>query len=306
MPSPSVQPFSRRDLGAALTVVIIWGLNFVATKHGLRWFTPFQLGCARFLLSALPLMLWVRPPAVAPRWVILYGLLQGVGQFGLLFLALQAGMTAALAAVLMQMQVFVTALLATALLGERITRPMQLGLALAGAGLGCFAWSVIAPGSGSSVTVVGLVLNLLAASCWAGSNIVVRRLQMHGVMYEALSLVVWSSAVSAIVYVGLSLLVDDPTLRWHWTGAPIDVWLAVLYVGWGANVIGYWLWTSLLRRHPASRVAPFSLAVPVVGLVAGIVLLGEVVTPLQWLGSALVMSALVFVFRSAGSARTRR
>jgi len=301
MPPAAHQSFSRRDLAAALAVIVIWGLNFVATKHGLQHFTPLQLGAARFLLSALPLVLLVRPPPIGPGWLLSYGLLQGVGQFGLLFLALQVGMTAALAAVLMQMQVFVTALLAMLILGERISRPLQIGLALAGAGLACFVVTAIAPGGASGVTLAGLVLNLMAASMWAGSNIVVRKLQLRGVMYNALSLVVWSSLVSALVFVALSLLVDPPARRWSWHHAPLDAWLAALYIGWGANVIGYWLWTGLLRRHPASRVAPFCLAIPVVGLAAGIVLLGERVTPWQWTGAVLVMSALIFVFRGGGS-----
>lgn len=297
--APASAPFSSRDLAAALAVVIIWGLNFVATKHGLRHFTPLQLGAARFLLSAFPLILLVRPPSVGLGWLVTYGLLQGVGQFGLLFFALHVGMTAALAAVLMQMQVFVTAVLAWLILGERINRPLQIGLVLAGAGLACFAVTAIAPDAGSGVTVAGLVLNLLAASMWACSNIVVRGFQLRGVRYDALALVVWSSVVSALVFLALSLLVDPPAQRWGWTAATPTTWFAVLYIGWGANVIGYWLWTSLLRRHPANRVAPFSLAVPVVGLVAGIVLLGEQVTTWQWVGAALVMSALIFVFRGA-------
>ncbi len=269
----------------------------MATKQGLQHFTPLQLGAARFLLSAFPLVLLVRPPPVGAGWLILYGLLQGVGQFGLLFFALQVGMTAALAAVLMQMQVFVTALLALLILGEQISRPLQVGLALAGAGLACFVITAIAPASTGGVTLAGLILNLLAASMWAGSNIVVRKLQLRGVMYQALSLVVWSSLVSSGVFIALSWLLDAPERRWTWREATVDTWLAVLYIGWGANVIGYWLWTTLLRRHPASRVAPFSLAIPVVGLGAGIVLLGERVTPWQWTGAVLVMSALVFVFR---------
>jgi O-acetylserine/cysteine efflux transporter len=51
----------------------------------------------------------------------------------------------------------------------------------------------------------------------------------------------------------------------------------------------------LLKRHLANRVAPFGLAVPVVGLLAGMVILGERVTGWQWAGVALVTSALAFV-----------
>ena len=121
---------------------------------------------------------------------------------------------------------------------------------------------------------------------------------MRGVRYDALSLVVWGSAVSAAAFLLASALFDDSAVRWSWTGASPVAWLSVAYIGWGANVVAYWLWTSLLTRHPASRVAPFSLGVPVVGVLAGMLLLGERVDAWQWAGSALVMSALAFVLRA--------
>ena len=57
---------SGRDLAAALVVVLVWGVNFVAMKFALREFTPFQLGTARFVFAVLPMVLFIRPPAV--RW----------------------------------------------------------------------------------------------------------------------------------------------------------------------------------------------------------------------------------------------
>ena len=65
--------------------------------------------------------------------------------------------------------------------------------------------------------------------------------------------------------------------------------------GWVATSLAYGLWTGLLKKFPASRVAPFSLGVPVIGVIAGIFLLGEQVAPLQWAGAALVLCALACV-----------
>ena len=136
-----------RELAALLAVVVIWGMNFVVMKAGLRDFTPFQLGAARYVLAVLPAVLLVRPPRIHWKWVVLYGLCQGVGQFGLLFLALKVGMTAALASVLLQTQVFFTALFGFVLLHERASKPLQLGMGLAALGLGCFAMNYLAPGT---------------------------------------------------------------------------------------------------------------------------------------------------------------
>ena len=161
---------SGRDLIAALAIVVIWGVNFIAMKFALLDLTPFQMGAARYLFAALPLLLLVKPPRLHWKWVVLYGLFQGVGQFGFLFSALKVGMTAALASVLMQTQVFFTALFGFVLLKERAGRPLQVGLLLAALGLGCFALNYVAPGAASATTGWGFVLSLCAAAMWAASH----------------------------------------------------------------------------------------------------------------------------------------
>lgn len=301
MPSLTSRRLSGHDLAAALLVVVIWGSNFVAMKFALHDFTPFQMGAARYVFAALPLVLLVRPPQVHWKWVVLYGTLQGVGQFGLLFVALKVGMTAALASVLMQTQVFFTALFSFFLLHERANRTLQAGLLLAALGLGCFAMNYIAPHSGVArdTTALGFALSLGAAAMWAASNIVVRRAQQSTVKLDALAFVVWSSLIPIVPFLLLSLLFDDHAARWldwqTWRAVPLSSWLSVAFLGWIATCLAYALWTGLLRRHPANRVAPFSLGVPVVGLAAGMLVLGESITPWQWAGIALVVAALMCV-----------
>lgn len=302
---------SGRDYAAALAVVVIWGLNFVAMKFALRDFTPFQLGAVRYVFAVLPLVLLVRAPAVHWKWVVLYGLFQGVGQFGFLFSALKVGMTAALASVLMQTQVFFTAIFGFALLHERASRALQAGLLLAALGLLCFTVAALdAQGAGAAVTLWGLVLNLCAASMWAASNIVARRAQQASGSYDAVGFVVWSSLVPIVPFALLTLALDPPATRWHWLSAPLSGWLSVAYLAWVATILAYALWTGLLKRHPANRVAPFSLGVPVVGLTAGVAVLGESISGWQWAGIALVVAALAAVmlgpWLAARLAATRR
>ena len=288
---------SGRDLAAALVVVLVWGVNFVAMKFALRDFTPFQLGAARFLFAALPLMLFIKPPQVPWKWVVLYGLFQGVGQFGILFIALKVGMTAALASVLLQTQVFFTALFGFFLLHERASRPLQMGMVLAALGLSCFGYNYVSPGAASSsaTTVAGLLLTLCAAAMWALSNIVARQLQKVSVNYSPIAFVIWSGAVAIVPFIGLSWGFDAEAVRWQWLQARWSSWLSIAYLGWIATIVGYSLWTGLLKRHPANRVSPFGLGVPVVGLAAGMLVLGEVITPWQWGGIALTVAALACV-----------
>lgn len=294
-------PLAGIDLVAALSVVVIWGFNFVAMKYALRAFTPFQLGFWRYVFAVLPLLLFVRRPTLSWRWLVPAGLAQ-LGQFGFLFVALQAGMTSALASVLMQTQVFLTTLLGLVFLHERLSGPMVAGLVLASLGLACFGMNALDGGGG--VTVVGLLLNLTAAAMWAGSNIVARKAQMAEPGFDPLQFVVWMSLVPIVPFALLALWAEPAATRWQWTGAPFGAWASVAYLGWLATVAGYTLWTRLLKRHPASRIAPFSLGVPVIGMVAGPLLLGEAVTPWQWMGAACVVAALAVVMVLPGLRHT--
>jgi O-acetylserine/cysteine efflux transporter len=291
MNSPS--NFSTRDLLSALMVVIIWGTNFVAMKVGLRDLTPFQLGAARYLFAVLPLILVVKPPKLPAKWVIAYGLSQGVGQFGFLFLSLKIGMSASLASVILQTQVFFTAIFGFVLLKEHASRALLGGLALAALGLGCFAMNFFATTQASDITPAGFGLCLVGAAMWAVSNIVVRGAQKAAPGFDVVSFMVWCSLVPIIPFMLLSLAFDDPATRWHWTAAPYTTWVAVAYLGWMATILGYAMWTRLLKRHPVNRVAPFSLGVPVAGITSGMLILGDTINGWQWSGIALIVAALV-------------
>lgn len=288
-------PLAPGDLATILLVVGVWGVTFVFMKIGLKSLTPFQMGAGRYLLAFLPLALLIRRPRVRTRWVLAFGLTQGVGQFGLLFIAMRADMSAALASVLLQTQVFFSAFLGVMLLGERIARPLKVGMAFAAVGLACFGVATLgAPGS-SAVTAWGLALTLGAAAMWSLSNIVVRLAQRDGADFDPFAFVVWSSGVPILPFLALSAWFDPPAVHANWLAVPWTAWLALAFLGWISTDLGYGLWARLLKRFPASRVAPFSLGVPIVGLSAGIVLLGESVTPLQWAGAGLVLCALVCV-----------
>jgi O-acetylserine/cysteine efflux transporter len=298
--------FSGRDCAAALGVVLIWGTNFVAMKLALRELTPFQLGAGRYLFAVLPLLVFVPRPQLAMRWVVLYGLCQGVGQFGLLFVSLRVGMSAALASVLLQTHVFFTALFGSVLLGERIGRPLRLGLVLAAAGLACFGTHYLTGGTGGT-TPAGFVLCVGSAAMWAASNIVVRRAQRDTPHFEVMPFMVWSSLVPIVPFALLSLGLDAPVSRCCLSSVSGATLGALAYLGWFATILAYALWTGLLKRHPASRVAPFSLGVPLVGVAAGMLLLGDVISRWQWAGIGFLAASLVVALggRSRGGGNPR-
>ncbi|MBP8873828.1 MAG: EamA family transporter, partial [Polaromonas sp.] len=223
-----------------------------------------------------------------------------LGQFGFLFMALQLGMTAGMASVVMQSQAFVTLLLAHWLLGERAQWAHYVGLLCAGVGLAMIA---SAHGSGAGqMTLIGFMLTLCAASMWACSNIVARMASIHSLHnkdkdkkgYDPLAFLVWSSLLPIIPFFVFAVLQDGwSVVSSQLHGLSLRTVLAVLYLGLLATVLAYTLWTRLLQRHPTGRVAPYSLLVPVIGLIAAWVLLGEQPTLLQLIGTVVVLLGLV-------------
>lgn len=283
---------SRGDALRALSVVVIWGLNFVAMKVGLHDVGPMLLGALRFAAAAFPLVLLVSRPPLPWRFLVGYGLAQGLGQFGLLFLGLQLGMTAGMASVVMQTQAFFTLLLAGPLLGEKAGRNQWLGLIVALAGLLVIA---TAHGNGpGQMTLIGFILTLSAAFMWASSNVVVRFAVREAPGYDPFSFIVWSSLFPVLPFALLALSMDGPATVLHQlSGLDWRAVVAVLFLAWFATLLAYTLWTRLLQRHPAGRVVPFSLLVPVVGLAAAAVCFGERPEPAQWVGTAGVLLGLV-------------
>ena len=283
---------SRGDLLAALTVVVIWGLNFVVMKRALSAVSPMMLGALRFALASLPLLWFIPRPRTSWGFIVSYGVLQGLGQFGLLFTALHFGMPSGLASTVLQAQVLFTVLLAVPVLGERARLHHGLGLLIAAAGLGLIAAS---HGNGPrEMTLLGFVLTLAAALSWAGSNLLVRLMGRSATPIDPFQFIVWSSAVSVLPFLALAIGLDGVEASWYSVAAMgVSEWAAVAYLSLLATLVGYSLWMRLLQRHAAGRIAPFSLLVPVVGLWAGWFFLSERLNLAQWSGVGLVLAGLL-------------
>jgi O-acetylserine/cysteine efflux transporter len=276
---------SPKDLLLALVVIIVWGLNFVVIKVGLHDMPPMLLGALRFMLAAFPAILFVKRPQIPLRWLLLYGLTISLGQFAFLFYAMSVGMPAGLASLVLQSQAFFTLLFAALLLGERLRVANLFGLLVAAGGL-----LLIGLRGDRLMTMAGFFLTIGAASMWALGNIVTRRLGKVNLV----GLVVWGSLVPPLPFLALSWLLEGPeAIEAALRGISLDSILVLIYLAFGATLLGYGLWSRLLSRYPASQVAPFSLLVPVVGLTSSALLLDEHLGPLQVLGALLVMFGLL-------------
>lgn len=285
----------HRDLAIALLVVAVWGANFTVIRLGLDGVPPLLLAAVRFLLAAFPAIFFIRRPAVAFRWWLLYGLTVGVGQFGCLFTSIRIGMPAGVASVVLQSQVFFTFLFAAVLLQETIRARQIAGLVVATAGL--LLVGGIADRA-AAITPAALLLTLVAAAFWGMSNIIVRKAAAaacaKGERLDMLGLVIWTALVPPLPLLLLSLLLESPAaIAAALAGFSGTSLFAAAYLAFGATIFGYGAWSYLLSRHPASRVAPLSLLVPVAGLVTARIVLAEQLTVSQWGGCLLVVAGLI-------------
>ncbi|KKC35169.1 acetylserine transporter [Devosia epidermidihirudinis] len=273
-----------RDIGLALGVVVIWGLNFVAIKWGVDEVSPFMLTALRYLGCALPAVFFIRRPKVSWGLLIAYGMTVGVLQFSFLFTAIRMGMPAGLASLIMQMQVFFTMGLAVLFLGERPTR-LQLG----GAFIALIGLTTIGAEHLGGAVLVPLVMTLAGAFFWATSNIVTKRAGK----VDMVGFVVWGALIPPLPMVALSLIFEGPQAIAALPFISLQALGSVLFIAYGSTLLGYAGWAVLLGRYPASLVAPFSLLVPVVGFAAAFVLLGEQMTVLEVVGSGLIFVGLL-------------
>lgn len=284
----------------AVAVAAIWGFNFVAIRWGLDDFPPVFLACIRFAIAALPAFVLPRPPVPLVR-LLSVGTAWFVAQFALLFLGMHAGMPPGLASVLMQSQAFFTVLFAAIVLGER-PRPRHL------AGMGVAACGVVAigatvSGQGTDMTVLGLVLVMTASACWAVGNIIMRGMGP----VDFLPMIVWLSAVGPVPLLVIALIFEGPDAvghsltHWTWLGLGSTV-----FQGAVATIGGYGMWAYLLRRYPATLVAPYSLLVPVFGIGSAALVFGERFGPLRLIGMALILVGVAIVALPSGWLRRKR
>jgi O-acetylserine/cysteine efflux transporter len=278
---------SYSHLLLALSVVFVWGTNFVVIRWGLDGLPPFLFATLRFTFSALPWLLFIRRPAVPWYKLALFGVLLGVGQFALLFLAMRADISPGLASLVIQVQVFFTIGLSLLALGERVRGFQLVGLLLGVAGL-----AVIATHMDSTLTAKGLGLVLAAALFWACANMVVKSLGR----VDMLGFMVWSSLFAVPPLLTLSWWIEGPqTMVQSVMQASPGVWTSVLWQALGNTLFGYGAWNWLLARHPAATVTPLALLVPVFGMGASALSLGEALPPWKLMAGALVLCGLAVI-----------
>lgn len=268
----------------ALLVVVIWGVNFLAIDFGLEGVPPLVFLAMRFVLVAIPAIFFIKPPPIGWKNILLVGAFLSLGQFSLLYISLSLGMPPGLASLLLQTQVVLSVIVSSIVLRERPTRRQLIGIIVGMLGL-----AVVVIGHGAAAPWLPVVVLLLAALSWAIGNVLSRRAKVA----SGLSLVVWSGIIVPIPALALALLFDSPAVVvdsiTHLSLAAI---LGTIYTAVLASLVGYGVWNSLLARYPTSAVVPFTLLVPVVGILAAWLVIGEQPTLTELIGGAVMLAGL--------------
>lgn len=270
----------------ALAIVAVWGTNFVVIKISLDSFPPFFFAALRYIFALLPVVFFMPKPKVSCGNLCVYGLATGVGQFGVMYFAIDGRISPGLASLVIQTQVFFTIGFAMFFAKEGLRLYQAVAVAVAMTGL-----VIIALHTDAATTFLGLALVVFAGFSWGVANTVSRR---AGAI-NMLSYVVWASAFSIPPLLLISLIFEGGANHlWEISlAAPAGAWMGVLWQSWANTLFGYAAWGWLLSKHPAAVVAPAPLLVPIFGMGASAFFLGEALPPWKVEAASLVIAGLV-------------
>lgn len=272
-----------KDIFLAVLVAFIWGLNFIIIKIGLVELPPLLFSALRFGIVAFPAVLFIPFPRTSFWNVVGVGIILGILKFGLLFVAMNIGMSAGLASLLLQIQVLFTISLSFIIFKELMSISQIVGMLISISGFSFFCMN-----RGDHISHLGLLLVILAAFAWAISNLIMKR--MKGV--NLLNFMVWVSLVPPIPLFVLSYNFESNTPLELLMSTTAPTWLSIAYVGFISTFIAFSIWGKLLKNYSAATVTPFALLIPVVGLLASGIILNEKLVLTELVGTVLVMSGL--------------
>lgn len=270
-------------------ICLIWGVNFVVMKVANTYFSPEIFVVYRFGLGAAILVAFafLRKLPLPPRkfwgWIFVTGFLQitlGVLIIQFCFNYLSAGMVSVLN---YTMPLWVT-LLAAIFLNEKLTRQKIFGVVLSIIGVGVLV------GVDVSGEFKGILMALAAAVFWAMSNVIVKAKLSK---CDPFTMTTWQMVIGAIFLAIYAAAFGE--IRADWTAAAVA---CLLYNAVIASALAFFLWVFVLEHMQASKASIAVLGVPVIGVLSGVIFLGEPLTVSIVLGMAMVLSGIVIVQHS--------
>ncbi len=273
-----------RDILLILLVVFVWGVNFAAIKVGVGHFPPIFMTGLRFVLVAGVLVPFFRFPAAQARRILALSVVFGVVHFGAVFMGI-SGVDAAVAAITLQLGVPFTVFMAWRILGDRLEMRHMAGMALAILGVAVLAGE---PKTASSLPHLSLLV--ISALAWGVANVQIKRIGQ----INPLRLTAWMAVFAAPQLLILSAVLERGQWQSVLNAGPTE-WGVVLFAGLGSTVIGYGIWFYLVGRYEVSRIVPFGLLAPLIGVASGVLLLGEILTWQKVVGGLITVGGVAII-----------
>jgi drug/metabolite transporter (DMT)-like permease len=284
-----------RDLAALILAATCWGVGTVISKAALAEISPFTLLPIQLAASLAVLALLMRRQGISFRTegspllgrlgLLNPGLAYALGLIGLTMI------TASLYVLLWALEPLMILFLAAWFLRERITPAFTVLSLVAVAGMVVIVYDP----SSSSGQLIGVALTVAGIVCCAVYSVVARRFIPDA--KETSQVILSQQAHALVLAIGLVLVVGVaggqvvPTALTPLGLASAIASGALYYAG------AYWFYLGALRRVPASFAAVSFYLIPVVGVAAGAILLGERLDPRQWVGAVIVLVAILGIFR---------
>ncbi len=268
----------------SILLAAIWGFNFVVIKFGLKFIPPLLFSFIRFFLVSMPAIFFIKPPAVPIKLIAVYGITAFALQFALLFLGINMGVTAGIASLLFQVQVFFSIFLAIIFLKETINIQQIIGSIIA-----FFGIILIGMNLSGDVSLIGFVLILTSAAAWGTGSIMSKKFNTS----NFIGLVVWGGLFAWPLLLLMSIIFEgtEQIINSFYQHNYISM-LAIVYIAYIATFLGFYIWNILLSKYPVSTIAPFCLLVPIFGMVSSILLLDETLDWWKIVATCLIISGL--------------
>lgn len=284
---------SLRHFILLFAICFVWGINFVVAKWSLSGTPPIVPGFEgapplffafmRFALLYAFLAPWLLPLPSKIMPVVYASLTMGAAQFAFLFLGLNYATPSAIA-IVVQLAVPFTTILSIIFLKERVRWIRGGGMALAFAG----ASLVVLKPAEFSFTA-GLLFGVCGAFMAAAGSIFVKQVDLKPIPLQA-----WMGLISAPPLLIASLIFERDQLASTISGGWVFI-LALIFTVALVNVFGHGSFYWLLRRYDASLIAPLTLMGPLIGVISGVVLLGDPVTWQLVVGGLLAIAGVATV-----------
>ncbi|ENM5918057.1 EamA family transporter [Vibrio mimicus] len=281
----------RNDLLLAIFVMAIWGFNFSMIKLGITEVHPLLATAARFTLAVIPAIFFIRRPTVAWCYLFSYGLVFGVGIWGMASWSITAGLSSGMSSVLLSSNALISMAVGVFIHKELVSKRKMLG-----AGTALVALLVLVSATNGNITLPGLLFIMVAAAFWTVMGMIVKASKTT----QAFAFNVWGMLFAPIPLILFAVTLYGPNIISH----AFKVWdvsttVAVVFQAYPTTLFGYWVWNRLLIRYPLSTTAPLTLLVPVFALISGYFMYSEELSSAQIVACVMFLVGISLIVKPA-------